>query len=407
MTIMDEKYKKYYINLLRRLISFPSVSGNEVECAKYLEGFLRDELGMNSKSRQVEKNSWNVYGSYVEEKLTESRLDGSVSLKHLILGGHIDVVPPEDGWDTNPFELTIKDGKAYGRGTYDMKGGLAAQITALKILKDEGIIPNGRISLIGVCDEERLSIGANAFVKDVQAGILDGYPSIQPNDNSFFIMAEPHFDNIVIGATGKVLLELKVKGTSGHAAEPESGINAIDCMSEFVSLIGKKFGADYLDGKIGSHCFLKIESKYEGYSLNIPDECTALLNKQLDSDGASNEDADEFIKELYELYNEEIKRGELIIEKRLPYYPSYSIDKNNKNLLLLFNTIKRRKSNLPELRVNRGVSDANVVFPMLGIPTILFGPGGADLHKPNEHLDLNSAYEYICIIHDYILEFFD
>ena len=85
-----------------------------------------------------------------------------------------------------------------------MKGGLAAQLTVLRRFKEENASFDADIEFVGLSDEERHSIGAHAYVKLMQ----------QQNalrKKNFFLMGEPHFDNIVLGATGKALLSLRIQ----------------------------------------------------------------------------------------------------------------------------------------------------------------------------------------------------
>lgn len=419
---MNMDYKKFFMELLEKLVSMPSVSENEEECAEFLADILRSQVGMEVEVRRVEGKGCNVYavkkgrracgeaaceaagGQIYGTDETGGGKACGLPERALLLGGHIDVVPPGDGWTYDPFSMTVCGDKAYGRGTFDMKGGLAAQIAVLKRFADEGDDFCGIIELIGVCDEERLSIGANAYVDDVK----NGTSALPIGKAQFGIFGEPHFDNIVVGATGKVLLELKVQGVSGHAAKPESGVNAVNCMTKLLNALDEKYTKLYEDGKAASHCVLKIESKYESYSLSIPEECTALLNKQL----YIEENVDAFIEDVYKLYDEYVGQGKLTVERRIPYYPSYEMDHScsaegaDSGFGKLLEVLKDKYDHKPELRINPSVSDANVLYPSLGIPVILFGPDGANLHKPDEYISISSAYRYMDMLYDFINEYF-
>ncbi len=139
---------------------------------------------------------------------------GIVLHKKLILGGHIDTVSPTPRWETDPYQLCTRGDELHGLGAADMKGGLAAQLTVLRRFKEENASFDADIEFVGLSDEERHSIGAHAYVKLMQ----------QQNalrKKNFFLMGEPHFDNIVIGATGKALLSLHIQGKEGHASTPE------------------------------------------------------------------------------------------------------------------------------------------------------------------------------------------
>lgn len=373
-------YNKYCIDLLRKLVSIPSESQNEEKIANFLCSWL-ENMGMKVKLQYISGESYNVIANVRGNKNSEQE-------KKLILGGHIDTVSANEQWKTDPFRLEEDGNFLYGLGAGDMKGGLAAQITVLKKLFDSNLDFAGEIEFIGLADEERHSIGANEYV--------NAKGDEKPAD--FAIFAEPHYDNIVIGSTGKVLLKLGVQGLSGHAATPESGINAIDCMASFISFLNKIYLPLYQKGKVGSLSVLRIFSKYEGYSLKIPDECTAYLNKQI----SIEENVDDFIRDIKNLFNKYVGKGVLEVTKEIPYYPSYQINNEISYLKNLLNLLRDDFSIKPDLKINQSVSDGNILFSKLSIPTILFGPKGVNYHKENEFVLKNTMFSYIEMLESFI-----
>ena len=244
------------LDLLRQLVAIPSESQNEEAHARFLADYLKDELEMETQLQHVEGKSYNVTGCWHPIK--------GKARRKLMLGGHLDTVSPTDLWETDPYRLVQQGDQLHGLGAGDMKGGLAAQLMVLKSLKEQGGLWDAEVEFVGLADEECHSVGANAYVRRVQE-------EKQPQPETFFIMAEPHFDNIVVGATGKVLLKLEVTGAPGHAAMPEKGINAVDCMAALLQAVNQTWGSCYREGRVGSHCCLMIHSDYPGYSLNIAD----------------------------------------------------------------------------------------------------------------------------------------
>ena len=179
------------LDLLRQLVAIPSQSQNEEEHARFIAAYQEDQLGMETELQHVEGKSYNVIGRWPS--------DFPLPPRKLILGGHLDTVPPSPHWKTNPYQLIQNGDQLCGLGAGDMKGGLAAQLTVLKSLRAQGVHLNAEIEFVGLADEERHSIGAHAYVQ--RASEKNEKPQ-----ETFFLMAEPHFDNLVIGATGKVLL---------------------------------------------------------------------------------------------------------------------------------------------------------------------------------------------------------
>ena len=141
-----------------------------------------------------------------------------------------------------------------------------------------------------------------------------------------------------------------------------------------------------------------IHSDYPGYSLNIPQRCTCLMNKQL----MAEERAENFLEDLKRIYKETVGQGTLNITRQIPSYPSYQLPKNQPDLAALCTLLKQRFQRVPELKVNQSVSDGNILYQNLGIPTILYGPQGVDFHTEREYLSLNSLEQYMEELEAYI-----
>ena len=363
----------FFLQTLEDLVSIASVSQNEESVAKYIYQLL-SQLGFSPRLQAVGNNSANVI----------AEIPGGNGPTYL-LGGHIDTVEICKGWQRDPMRLTVEGNKAYGLGACDMKGGIAALLTLLRRISQGECCPAGNVLFAALADEERYSLGAEVFGQ--------GMPKAD-----FCILAEPHYEEFVIGATGKILLRLTVRGVSGHAAKPESGVNAIDCASRFITALNRKYGEMYREGVVASHCILRIWSDYTGYSLNIPDCCHILLNKQL----YISEDAVEFQKTLNEIFSQECPDATLSIEKEIPYYPAYRTDLNNPHFIKLRRIAESVTGLSVPCTINQSVTDGNIIEPVLHIPTVVFGPKGYGCHKPDEYLDLESVPYYLDILQKFI-----
>lgn len=134
----------------------------------------------------------------------------------LLLLGHTDVVPIGDGWTTDPFGGEVRDGRIYGRGASDMKGGLAAALVALAALR--GTELSGPVELAAVVDEEETGKGIRAYVA-----------SAGGRARSFLgcITAEPTDLQTIIAARGDSYLRVAIHGRACHAGNPDDGANAI------------------------------------------------------------------------------------------------------------------------------------------------------------------------------------
>jgi acetylornithine deacetylase/succinyl-diaminopimelate desuccinylase-like protein len=131
----------------------------------------------------------------------------------LLLLGHTDVVPVGDGWTTDPFGGVVRDGRIYGRGASDMKGGLAASLAALAALRGVGL--SGPVELAALVDEEETGKGIREYVGSVPSPFLG------------CVTAEPTDLQTIIGARGASYLRVEIHGKACHAGNPGDGANAI------------------------------------------------------------------------------------------------------------------------------------------------------------------------------------
>ena len=160
------------------------------------------ELGLDVVETAVEPDRNNV-------RIT---LEGGTGPGLLVLG-HTDVVPVGDGWTVDPFGGAVHDGRIYGRGASDMKGGLAASLSALAALR--GVALSGPVELTALVDEEETGKGIRAFVESVRRPFLG------------CVTAEPTDLQTIIGARGASYLRIEVHGKACHAGNPDDGANAI------------------------------------------------------------------------------------------------------------------------------------------------------------------------------------
>jgi acetylornithine deacetylase/succinyl-diaminopimelate desuccinylase family protein len=134
----------------------------------------------------------------------------------LLLLGHTDVVPVGDNWTMPPFAGQVRDGRLFGRGSADMKGGLAACVVALSALRRAGAALTGPVELAALVDEEETGKGVRAYLA---GGDRSGFAGC--------IVAEPTDLQTIIAARGDSYIEIAVTGRSAHSGRPSDGLNAI------------------------------------------------------------------------------------------------------------------------------------------------------------------------------------
>ena len=159
-----------------------------------------------------------------------ARKDGSRSGPCVHFNSHIDVVPPGEGWTVEPFAGDIRDGRVYGRGACDMKGGLAASVIAVEAILEEGIEVAGAIEISGTVDEETGGYAGVAWLAE------RGHFS--PPRVDHVIIPEPLYkDAVCLGHRGVWWSEVEVRGRIAHGSMPFLGTSAIRGMAAFLAKI--------------------------------------------------------------------------------------------------------------------------------------------------------------------------
>ena len=159
-----------------------------------------------------------------------ARYEGSSGGDCVHFNSHIDVVEPGPGWTTDPFAAEVKDGKVYGRGTCDMKGGLASSVIACEALLEMGFALPGALEISGTVDEESGGFGGVGYL----AGL--GYFS-RPKVHHVIIPEPLGVDRICLGHRGVWWAEVETKGRIAHGSMPFLGDSAINHMGAFLHLL--------------------------------------------------------------------------------------------------------------------------------------------------------------------------
>jgi len=193
------------LELFKKLIESKSETPDDGGLLDFIESYLSDFTAVRVDVEDV-KNLF-IYKKFG---------DG----EHLCFAGHVDVVPAGDNWDSNPYELVEKDGYLYGRGTQDMKSGVASFVQAVKEAKDF----NGTLSLLLTSDEE-----GDAYYGTIK--VLEYLKETNQLPDAV-VVAEPTCeerfgDAIKVGRRGSINGYITLKGKQGHAAYPEKAINPI------------------------------------------------------------------------------------------------------------------------------------------------------------------------------------
>lgn len=420
-----EDHKEEYIEFLIAIIKTNSYNppGNEKNVALKIKDFLKEE-NIKSEIFPFGENRANLL-AYLHEDF-----DG----KNLLYNGHMDVVPPgmEEEWQYPPLSATIKRKKfIYGRGSADMKGGLAAMAISLKILKKLNIKLSGNLILNAVADEETGGTFGTKWCLNNKLNSIKCDFSIVGEPTDF----KPLSKAIIVGEKGRVHLKLITNGLSAHASAPFLGKNAINMMSEIILNLGKladrlpkvnppiplnklkklvstsfpnetSFERIYAEQPLLSNV-MKALTQFTcsatmingGIKENIiPDRCEANFDFRL----LPGQQLDDIINELKKLIQElgyPIKNvpfgkpEEIFVYLEIEYYSEASFWKQwEKSLTLreLYNIIEKVYHKKPFYCLFPAAADASFLRNTNYCPqTVIFGPGIAtSAHAVNEYIEI-------------------
>ncbi|ENU1873700.1 ArgE/DapE family deacylase [Staphylococcus aureus] len=403
MTTFSEKEK---IQLLADIVELQTENNNEIDVCNYLTD-LFDKYDIKSEILKVNEHHANI----VAEIGNGSPI--------LALSGHMDVVDAgnQDNWSYPPFQLTEKDGKLYGRGTTDMKGGLMALVVSLIELKEQNELPHGTIRLLATAGEEKEQEGAKLLA---DKGYLDDVDSL--------IIAEPTGSGIYYAHKGSMSCKVTATGKAVHSSVPFIGDNAIDTLLEFYNLFKEKYSelkqqdtkheldvAPMFKSLIGK----EISEEDANYASGLTAVCSIINGgKQFNSvpDEASlefnvrpvPEYDNDFIESFFQNIINDVDSNKLSLDIPSNHRPVTS-DKNSK----LITTIKDVASSYVEqdeifVSALVGATDAS---SFLGdnkdnVDLAIFGPGNPLMaHQIDEYIEKDMYLKYIDIFKEASIQY--
>jgi succinyl-diaminopimelate desuccinylase len=210
------------IELTRALVRIPSVyrpgdpEATEARVAAFGGSWFRRE-GFDVEVQDVAPGRPNVIGSLGETRSGQ---------RSLLLEGHTDVVTEGDPaeWSRPPFGAELVDGRIYGRGTADMKSGLAAAMVAAAAFRRAGVGLKGKLVVGALVDEEDGMIGVRHLCQTAVGRELDAA-----------IICEPEENELCLEQRGVVWVRFRVRGKMAHGAMPEAGVNPIACLGRLLA----------------------------------------------------------------------------------------------------------------------------------------------------------------------------
>ena len=380
------------IALLRDLVAIDTSdppAENYDKCSDYLVTYLSDflndisilDLYNDSKSYNANKKMPrpNVLGI----------LPGTNNRPTLHFNGHYDVVQATGNWNNGPYNPVIKDGRLYGRGSADMKAGIAAFLIALKTLVKESIPLKGALSFSFVPDEENDGPAGTKFLIEQNKVSAD-----------YCIVMEPSGGyGIYNGHKGNLLLELTVFGKAAHASSPWEGINAFDKMIDILTELKAKLKSKYktdqyyiLDPtQIREAGTISIGGRVStGESPNVvPSKCSVTLDRRLAPGETITEALNDINSTLVAAKKKDPKLQANI--NILSEYEPCAISIDSPLVNVLTSSIESITNKQPSISLMKAGCDMRY-FNYAGIPTVIYGPGDLSIaHQVNEYVDLSQV----------------
>ena len=197
------------------------------DCARLIGGRLRD-FGFEVEYIAAEGRPEHTAAHPRVNVMGVRKGEGRGPVVHL--NGHFDVVPAGQGWTVDPFAGVVKDGRLYGRGTGDMKAGIASAMYAAEALRRAGARLPGTIEVSGTVDEESGGFAGVAYLAE-QKRIAKGR-------TDFVIIPEPHSPHrICVGHRGVYWFEVTTEGRIAHGSMPFLGVSAIEHMGHVLEAV--------------------------------------------------------------------------------------------------------------------------------------------------------------------------
>lgn len=355
------------IDLLCELIRCRSVTPDDAGCQAILAGRL-EQLGFECESLRFGDvdNLWARRGN-----------SGPV----LCFAGHTDVVPPgsDDEWDSDPFEPSLRDGLLYGRGSADMKSGLAAMIVALERFVAEHPDHNGSLAMLITSDEEgQARDGTLKVIETLQA---------RKEHIDWCVLGEPSSqaelgDTVRIGRRGSLSGMLTIKGTQGHVAYPQLADNPI---RRFAPVLAELHSTCWDDGNehFPPTSFQVVDIKS---GLGAPNVTPADLSARFNFRYSTVWSHESLKSKVYEVFN----AHEIVYELDWHLSGEPYLTSQGRLSEAVSQAVTEETGLSPELSTGGGTSDGRFISPA-GTDVVELGPVNASIHKVNEHIKLDDV----------------
>jgi succinyl-diaminopimelate desuccinylase len=311
-----------------------------------------------------------------------ARLRSSQKKPGLLYNGHLDTVPVgAEEWIHEPFRADVTEGKIWGRGTADMKGGMAVIMVAAKALAEARVPLQGDLVIAATAGEEADSLGATALAARPDLGPVQAV-----------VIPEPSYNDIFVAEKGAFWIEITTQGKTAHGSMPEMGRNAVMMMVTLINELGK-MSFPYKEHPLLGGFSQSINTIAGGVKTNVvPDYCAVTVDMRT----VPGQDHRAILRQVEDLIAD--------LSRRIPDFKALVKVTNNRApvetspeepaVQSFADVVAELAGERPVPKGVRYYTDAVAFVPVLRAPMIICGPGDAKLaHQPNEHVEVSKLVQ--------------
>ncbi len=384
------------VSLTEALVGFPSLLGDEGPAQDFMEGLFRGMGLQVDRFEVVDEELSKLPGYspavghwYNHDNVVATHKPKNPTGSSLILNGHIDVVPvgAEELWSTPPFKPTVQGDRLYGRGSGDMKAGIAAYVSAFRALTSLGLQPAAPVFLQSVVEEECTGNGALACLHR-------GYAA------DAAVIPEPFQETIMSAQVGVMWLQIEVTGKPAHVLNDALGLNAIE--AAFALWNGLKPLANEWNRPENRHpAFAGLDTpikfnlgKIRGgeWASSVATRCVMDIRCGFYPDISTDEVRNDIERHLDRVAAAEPRLAGIEFKVRYSGFQSEGcvIDTDHPLVTVLSESHQTVAGSRPEYFVSAATTDVRT-FQLYGsIPATCYGPEASNIHGIDESVSIKS-----------------
>lgn len=410
---MKEKMRKWMkekepemARFLQRLVREPSLAGDEAGAQALIEERLR-ELGAQIDVWEPGEEALISHPYFCSPRSDFTGSPNVVGLwkgvgggKSLLLNGHIDVVPVGDRqqWNHSPFSGMIEDGKLYGRGVTDMKGGLVAMLIAVECIQAFHIPLKGDVIFQSVVEEE--SGGAGTLSALIRGYVADGAIIPEPTDLRIFPKQQ-----------GSIWFRIVVKGKSAHGGTRYEGVSAIEksmVVLEAIQQLEKVRNmkiTDPLYDNVPIPIPINLGTIQGGdWPSTVPDQVEITGRMGVAPEEVIQDAQGEMVMALQGIEEDWFKENPLVLQWYGARWLPSTLEENHPLLGELKSSYQKLLGQQPVIEASPWGTDGGLLNKVGNIPVVVFGPGITGMaHYPNEYIELNQIGQCALVLVDTII----